>query len=249
VHLYGWRYFLQQAVLPAFPPLRRVLGALRGRPIRDPDAFEPPSWLSAEFRERYQLDERERRWRPKYHGKGLAAATCFECLTHPAFGVVREPLGAFTVEGGVELRIPLFDERIVRFVVPRPFEERLSGMESKRLLREAARPLLPEAVVAPRKNRTGMTGGYFDRWMRREYPVWINDLLDAPVLESCGVVHAEELRRAWQEYQETGNNGLGTKLYATFDTELWLRARRDSVPSTPQAVVSTPRREASISAD
>ncbi|MDQ6887076.1 MAG: asparagine synthase-related protein [Gemmatimonadota bacterium] len=227
VRRYGFRYFAGQALVPSIPPTaRRAIEAFSGRTLPDPYAYHPPTWMRPDFIRRHALEERDLECTPTLERGTFAAQQLHECMTHPAFGVVRPPVYAFGVEEGVDIRVPLYDRRIVEFAAPRPLDERISGRESKRLLRASVRGMLPDEVLAPRSSRTGLTSGYFDRWMRQEPPAWFASVLDDPVLARLGIIDPVALRRAWSEYLQWGNNVLGTHLFATFETELWLRANQ-----------------------
>ncbi|MEP6692368.1 MAG: asparagine synthase-related protein [Gemmatimonadaceae bacterium] len=227
VRRYGFRYFVRQAVVPTLgPTARRAVALLRGgKPLADAYAFRPPTWMRADFVRTHDLEGRETACVPRLENAGFAEQQAYQCMTHQCFGVIRPPIFDFGVEEGVELRLPLFDRRVVEFAAPRPAAERLSGEESKRLLRASVRGLLPDDVLAPRRNRTGMTSGYFDQWMRKTPPAWMVDVMTNSLLAQFGVIDERALRGAWTEYQATGSNELGTLLYATLQTELWLRNR------------------------
>src|SRR5690606_32007881 len=133
----------------------------------------------------------------------------------------------FALREGVEVRSPLSDRRVIEFAVSRPWWERSSGKETKRLLRRAMHGLLPEEVLAPRPYRTGITGGYSHRWMVEVLLGLLERTMREPlVLEELGIVRAEELRRACAEYPRRRDAATRVGLYYTLQTELWLRARR-----------------------
>src|SRR5690606_8178135 len=102
---------------------------------------------------------------------------------------------------GVEVRSPLSDRRVIEFALSRPWWERSSGRETKRLLRRAMRGLLPDEVLAPRRHRTGVTGGYSHRWMVDVFPGMLEQTMRTPMLlEELGLIRSDELRRACAAY-------------------------------------------------
>ncbi|HVE80219.1 MAG TPA: hypothetical protein VNA89_15240, partial [Gemmatimonadaceae bacterium] len=99
------------------------------------------------------------------------------------------------------------------------------GTETKRLLRQAMRGLLPASVLAPRPRRTGVTGAYFRRQMTTVFPALAEEAFRTPVLGELGIVDVDDLRRAVALYLRTTDANLGVQLFFTFQTELWLRGR------------------------
>ena len=123
------------------------------------------------------------------------------------------------------MRSPLYDRRVIEFAASRPRWERSSGRETKLLLRRAVRGLLPDGVLAPRAARTGVTSGYFDDSMRKQFPDLCNGLMQDSVLREVGIIDAEEFRRWSDYYVRHGGAQLGVTLYFTLQAELWLRSR------------------------
>ena len=126
---------------------------------------------------------------------------------------------------GVEVRSPLHDARVVALAAGRPREERSSGGETKRLLRHAVRSLLPPEVLAPRRSRTGVTSRYYRRAMLRELPGVAADVMQMSVLADLGVVDPGAFLLAVERYCREGDAESGAALFATAQTELWLRTR------------------------
>jgi asparagine synthase (glutamine-hydrolysing) len=220
------RAFAEWALVPAVPPsIMRRVQRLRGREWADYLDRAIPSWIRPDFAGRYGLRERETAGmghRPADKGWRREARYF---LTAPAFGRAFKSLGAFALESGVELRSPLLDRRVIEFACTRPREERYEGRETKRLLREAMRGLLPDHVLAPRPFRTGITSSYSDRQMRASFPGLMHYLLDAPVLGELGIIDSDAVRLNWDRYLKTRSNSLKIPLFLTLHMELWLRAR------------------------
>lgn len=222
----GVRNFLNWSVVPALPDaVRGVAERVRGRVLPDLLRRTLPPWIDEEFATRAKLAERERASVRSANGERGWRREARFYLEAPLFPRAFQTLAGFGLEGGVELRSPLYDRRVVEFACSRPREERNSGRETKRLLRRAMRGLLPEHVLAPRTHRTGITTAYSDRSMRRVFPALMERVLDAPMLGELGVVNGAKIREGWQEFVRTGRNDLKIPLFLTLHVELWLRAR------------------------
>lgn len=225
----GFRPFFKWVIQPNLPePALRLAAWLRGgRRLKHYLERPIPSWLNPEFVARHELEARDREFLTReipathagreidWHFTSLFVSRAFALIT------------GFALREGVEVRSPLSDRRVIEFAVSRPWWERSSGKETKRLLRRAMHGLLPEEVLAPRPYRTGITGGYSHRWMVEVFPGLLERTMREPlVLEELGIVRAEELRRACAEYPRRRDAATRVGLYYTLQTELWLRARR-----------------------
>lgn len=185
-----------------------------------------PVWIRTDFVRRYGLVERERACLPPSRAKNLHAAELQWMATMPMAGYGLGVLWTSFLEFGLEVRSPLMDRRIVEFALARPRCERVSGRETKRLLRRAMHGLLPDHVLALRPTRTGVTVSYSRRWMRKAYPELFGELFRAPlVLAELGIIEPAQLRTALSEYLRTGGEFLRVGLFHTLQTELWLRSR------------------------
>ena len=228
------------ALIPAVPRLvLSAAGALRGRHYRRHLMPVVPSWFRADFLARTGIADREREY--------LDATTRFErgasetsfFLESPAlprsFGV----LASLALDEGVEMRSPLSDPRVVRFAASRPWRERASMGETKRLLRASMRGLLPDHVLAPRRHRTGVTTKYAFDSMRHRFAAEFERAFAQPMLADLGIVDAVALRDAWRTFARTGWCRFPIELCATMHVELWLRARHGErapsaiLPSAP----------------
>ena len=215
---------MRQPLLP--PWLLRVAGTLRGgRPLRPYQERRLPPWIRPDFVLRHGLAARAH---PSIHRQPTESRSALESrwyLTTPYAPAIFSTLSGIALEGGVEIRSPLYDGRVIALAASRPREERSAGGETKRLLRAAGRGLLPDEVLAPRRRRTGLTSQYFRRSMCRELPALARSLFAAPVLADLGIVDPRALREAADTYLRDGGQELGVTLFLTIQTELWLRTR------------------------
>jgi asparagine synthase (glutamine-hydrolysing) len=218
--------WLQWVLIPLVPELVRDAARRRGHAGALASHLERalPGWLSAEFVRRNSLVERERAHNPvRWHGdRSLAEMRWY--LENPFFPRVLSSLGRLAGSAGVEARSPLFDRRVVEFALQRPRWERASARQTKRLLREAVRELLPDWTLAPRRWRTGTTEGYLSRSLTAVAPQ-IEEVLRRPVLAELGIADGAALRRRIELWRQSGETDAGLELFAAAQTECWLRSR------------------------
>lgn len=231
----GARQFFSQVIHPNLGPraVQAVELGLRGRRLRHYLERSVPDWVDGGFTSRHSLKSRDLDFLVRPLDTTFAEREIdwyFTCLfVSRAFA----RLSSVALEQGVELRSPLSDRRVIQFALSRPWWERSSGRETKRLLRTAMKGLLPDEVLAPRSHRTGVTSGYSHGAMQSVFPTLIERLKSSPlILEEMGIVHSDRFYRAAREYQQNGeNSGTRVNLFYTLQTELWLRSHVHS-PAT-----------------
>jgi asparagine synthase (glutamine-hydrolysing) len=67
-----------------------------------------------------------------------------------------------SMAASLEVRVPFLDHRVVELLAQVPARHKIHGLESKRLLREVARPLLPDSITQRRKKPFGAP---VDHWL------------------------------------------------------------------------------------
>jgi asparagine synthase (glutamine-hydrolysing) len=183
-------------------------------------------WLREDFVTRASLRERERAAAPYGRCETLSRTEQVWAITAPMFARIRSTLFSAQLEAGVLVRSPFFDLRLARFALSRPRHERVTARETKRLLRRAMQGLLPDAFLAPRPERTGVTTHYLRDELRGPARPLFDAAFEAPVLAELGIVDAAKLRDDWHAYLRNGE-GLGLRFYDVYQTELWVRAHLD----------------------
>ena len=117
---------------------------------------------------------------------------------------------------GVENRTPLLDHRLVEFAFRLPAELKLHDGQTKILLRQASRGLVPDAII-DRVEKKGL-GVPVGRWLQNELKDWAGELSSS--LERRGI----QLRAAHDrgEFDRT--------LFTRVSLELWFRTFIDENP-------------------
>lgn len=237
----GWRSFFRMVVQPALhPAVLHLATQLRGkRPSSGYLARPVAPWIDRSFAGRHRLAERERSFTPPRAGLRHGDYEPTWYFTYPFTARIYALVSGLGLDGGVELRSPLLDRRIIEYALARPHRERRSGRETKRLLRAAVRDLLPAEAVAPRAFRTGLSSGYFQRKLRGEHAELFRQTFRAPRLADLGIVDAKVLQECCERYLAgRGSDATAVHLFYTLQTELWLRSRDRDVPGAPEREVT-----------
>ena len=218
----GLRNFVRAGVLPGLPRYAYDLATVArlGRRLHHYLDRSLPSWFNDSFVLEADLMERQRDER-RWSSPGRAAFSEMEFYFTTAYSArVSSAVRGFALDGGLDLRSPLLDKRVVQFAATRPSHERSKGLETKRLLRESVKGLLPENVLAPRPRKTGLTLAFFDRGMRAGLRQALDSLGPSMRLSELGIVDSSEFVRAAESYLQCSESPTGLGIYLTLQTEL-----------------------------
>jgi asparagine synthase (glutamine-hydrolysing) len=216
-------HLLARPLVPS--PVQSVIARARGRgPVRGPNERAIPPWIRPEFAAEYGLDALTRTPVVRRPGETLAACETQWHLRTPWVPAMLSHLSTLALAAGVEIRSPLYDRRIVEFAARRPREDRALGGETKRLLRRSMKGLLPDAVLAPRKSRTGMTTGYLAKSMHTGLAQVLLDTFKESLLAESGVIDIKQYWQAAGRYLRGRDPNSAVELFLTLQAELWLRA-------------------------
>lgn len=204
---------------------RRWIGSVRGRPIASNLDRRAPDWINSRLIESELEPELER-----LPNEGAAQ---FESRYLVTSSILPRSLAwnqALGLEEGVQVRGPLFDQRIILFATRCPLSDRGSGADNKKILRYAMKGLLPETVLAPRSRKTGTTISYFRRQMQGSLEAEVVRVFgEGPSqLERMGILNRSALLSAAAQYTRTGSHAVGVMVYLALETERWLEARKRS---------------------
>lgn len=223
----NWYAVFKTAVQPNLSPaalslIARVRG---GRPLATSGVRALPSWLAEPLRSSPELLARRRIAYQRRRGEGHSAAERTWYL-RSAFAERTTALVFSICQGeGVEIRTPFLDPRIIRFAATRPRWESNSARQNKYLLRRSMRGLLPDELLAPRTERTGLPLTYLDRTLREHLSEARNTFTDGMFLAKAGIVdHRNLLGQIDGFLQGQGEDREeGAALVAAVQAEWWLQ--------------------------
>lgn len=218
--------FARMALLPNLSPeVRTWIGVLRGRSM---DGFWDrgfPAWIVDSPSVQQEL-------LPEFDRGPTESAAQFETRKSLGTSLIGRAMSwnvAFGLDEGVQLRAPLFDQRVIAFGVSRPLSDRGGGGDSKRILRRAMTGLIPDSVLAARMRKTGTPAGYFRRQFQAQVRPEVDRLFAHRTshLERLGVLDRKAFLAATDEYASKGVHGLGAMLQLTLGAERWLAVRNE----------------------
>ncbi len=124
-----------------------------------------------------------------------------------------------TMAWGLEARVPFLDHELVEFAARIPAQLKVK-QGGKYLLKEAARQVVPQAVIDRPK-------GYFPvpalKYIRGEYLAFVQDILNDERARSRGIFNPDELSRVLADPESQITPLQGSKLWQMALLEYWLQ--------------------------
>ena len=119
----------------------------------------------------------------------------------------------------LEVRCPLVDQDLMVFAASLPGHVKLRGLRTKLILREVAKPLLPEKILTRRKQGFGLP---VDRWMRDDLAPLSRDVLLDQTARERGILDPKAVETLLRQHQR--GEPRGDQIWALMILELWYRA-------------------------
>lgn len=118
----------------------------------------------------------------------------------------------------LEVRCPLVDQEVMAFAASLPGDLKLRGLTTKRILREVAKPLLPQQVLRRPKQGFALP---VDRWMREELEPLSRDILLDQTARERGLFDPSAIEALLQRHRR--GEPRGDQIWALMMLELWYR--------------------------
>jgi asparagine synthase (glutamine-hydrolysing) len=123
-----------------------------------------------------------------------------------------------TMANSLEARAPFLDRELVEYVAGLPDDEKLRGLTTKAILREAFDDILPTALKQAPKKGFGVP---LEAWFRNELRDICRDLLLAPSARLRSYVSQDYVRTLVDDHQ-AGRANHGHRLWTLLTFERWL---------------------------
>jgi len=108
-----------------------------------------------------------------------------------------------TMAFSLEARAPLLDRRVVDFALSLPTGDKLSGAGNKRILKAAARGLVPDAILQRKKKGFGMPVA---AWLNGALRPLVDQLLSKTAIDDDGILDGSTVAALVVEHRERRRN-------------------------------------------
>ena len=119
----------------------------------------------------------------------------------------------------IESRVPFLDHKLVEFAARLPERLKLSGFTTKRILREAVRGLLPDAILSRPKMGFPVP---FAAWVARDWFDVAREVLLDRRTQQRGITDTPAVERLLVDHRSGVRRG-GDAIWALLNLELWYR--------------------------
>jgi asparagine synthase (glutamine-hydrolysing) len=172
----------------------------------------------------------ERAWAGSAGSPLLARATHLDAVTYLPNDILTK-VDRASMSVALEVRAPFLARDVVEFAFSLPDVFRMKGLTGKRLLRDAARDLLPAAIIDRPKKGFGMPVA---SWLAGPLRPLVRDIFAPDAVRAAGLFQPEAITRMVDEH-EAGQADHRKPLWTLLVFELW---RRHHVMDRARAVAA-----------
>lgn len=121
----------------------------------------------------------------------------------------------------IESRVPFLDHRLVEATLSSPSDIKIYKGETKHILREALRDILPHKITQ-RKDKKGFSNPR-DKWFRtKEFQKFVFDLLESDSFKNRGYFNPEVAKNQYKKHLE-GKVDISKEIWKWINLEIWFR--------------------------
>ena len=124
-----------------------------------------------------------------------------------------------SMAASIESRVPFLDDHVVEYVAALPGELKLHGWQTKAVLREAVKDLVPPSILTRRKMGFPVPVG---RWLRDGFRPIVDEFVLGGRAQARGFFDPAALRRLVDEHR-AGWTAHGDRLWLLVNLEIWHR--------------------------
>jgi asparagine synthase (glutamine-hydrolysing) len=128
-----------------------------------------------------------------------------------------EKVDRATMAHSIEVRVPLLDNTLARYVMGLPSNLKVRRGEQKWLLRQAMKGILPGDIISGRKQGFGVP---YSEWLRNPLAEFLQATLTDPAVKRWGIFDQKALETCIAEHR-TGRRNNGYLLYKALQLALW----------------------------
>lgn len=157
----------------------------------------------------------------------LASFLCCNCLEYG---------DRMSMANSLEVRCPFSDQDLVEFALGLPANMKLRGLDSKWIVKEAMRGILPPEIL--RRKKMGFAPP-LPTWVNRELKPLIAGMLDPATIERRGIFRADSVARLLRDHTEQRRDN-SMQIWSLLMIEVWQRMYLDgeSEPEVQESMLA-----------
>ena len=159
----------------------------------------------------------------------LARATHLDAVTYLPNDILMK-VDRASMRVALEVRAPFLARAVTEFAFSLPDSFRMRGRSGKRLLKDAARPLLPAEIIDRPKKGFGIPVA---AWLNGPLRELANDVLSADALQRAGIFQPTAVQRMLHQHHNMRAD-LRKPLWTLLVFELWRRHHLERREIAPQ---------------
>jgi len=167
------------------------------------------------------------RYWEEHHGTLLERMSYADVATHLVELLMKQD--QMSMAASLESRVPYLDHQVVEQAMQIPGDQRMKRWQTKLVLREALRQLVPQAVLTRPKMGFPVP---FGSWMRGAFRSTLDEYVLGPRALDRKLFRPETVRRIVDEHV-TGTRSHGDRLWLLVNLEMWLRMAVDGEEPEP----------------
>ena len=138
-----------------------------------------------------------------------------------------------SMAASIESRVPFLDDQLVARVAAMPSSLKLRGWQTKALLREAVRDLVPPEILTRKKMGFPVPVGH---WLANQFRPMVDEFVLSPRAIERGLFNPAAVQQMVSEHV-SGQSRHGDRLWLLVNLEIWQRIFRDG--ETPDRLMDT----------
>jgi asparagine synthase (glutamine-hydrolysing) len=163
----------------------------------------------------------------EHHGDLLERMSYADVATHLVELLMKQD--QMSMAASLESRVPYLDHQVVEQAMLIPGGQRMKRWQTKLVLREALRPVVPEAVLT--RSKMGFPVP-FGSWLRGAFRSTLDEYVLSPRALDRKFFRPESLRRLVDEHV-TGSRSHADRLWLLINLEMWMRMVVDGEEPQP----------------
>lgn len=135
-----------------------------------------------------------------------------------------EVVDKITMMHSLEARVPLLDDRVIAFSAGLGLQQRIGGMETKKIFKDAMRPLLPAVTFTASKK------GFLvplESWLRLELKEYACGILLDDRARRRGIFASRAVEKLLRDHS-SGRRNHASRIWALLNVELWFQKHIDA---------------------